>query len=76
MKATIANRKRLYLGLTQADMARVMGIHYHLWVKWERNEQRITAAPLRQIEILTMLKDQHPAIFQKIVRKYTGTNPE
>jgi len=35
-------RKRL--GLTQAKMAKKMGVHLHTWIKWERGERNMNAA--------------------------------
>jgi transcriptional regulator with XRE-family HTH domain len=47
---------RITLGLNQTEMAKAMGISRGLWLKWEREEQRITAAPQRLIEALLYLK--------------------
>lgn len=46
---------RLKLGLNQTEMARAMGVHRNLWLKWERKEQRITASPSRQLKTLLWL---------------------
>lgn len=61
---------REQLGLSQADMARLMGVDYHTYVKWERGENRITAAPKRFIDLLVWLKSNYPLIFKKIMRLY------
>lgn len=57
---------RLTLGLNQSEMARLMGIHRNLWVKWERGEQRITAAPVRLLAVLLFLKAEHPFILDSL----------
>lgn len=62
--------KRAHLGLTQARLARLMGVHVQLWVKWERSEQRITAAPDRLLDVLSMLKTDHPAVYKKLIKRY------
>ena len=38
---------RLTLGLNQTEMAKAMGVHRGTWLKWERGEQDISAAPYR-----------------------------
>lgn len=48
-------RAREALGLTQTEMAAAMGVHRGLWLKWERNEQRMTAAPVRLLDLLGLL---------------------
>ena len=50
-----AKTAREYLELTQTEMSKAMGISRGLWVKWERKEQRMTAAPIQLIKILIEL---------------------
>jgi len=59
MKSKNPKEAREYLGLNQTQMASTMGVHRNLWLKWEREEQRITAAPLRLIEVLLWLKSKN-----------------
>lgn len=63
-------QKRENLGLSQADMARLMGVHYNTWVKWERGENAITAAPLRAVAILVQIHNETPDLFELILNQY------
>lgn len=56
------------LGLTQTQMARAMGVVRGTWLKWERKEQGITAAPRRLIEI--MLKHKKNGTFETYFGEY------
>jgi transcriptional regulator with XRE-family HTH domain len=56
MKAIDPKQARLFLGLSQVDMARAMGVHRSTWLKWERQTQGITAAPMRLVNVLLWLK--------------------
>jgi DNA-binding XRE family transcriptional regulator len=47
---------RLTLGLNQTEMANAMGVARGTWLKWEREEQGITAAPSRLLKILLWLQ--------------------
>jgi transcriptional regulator with XRE-family HTH domain len=49
---------REILGLNQGTMAAAMGVHRNTWGKWEREEQRITAAPSRLIEVFLWLQSR------------------
>lgn len=55
---------RLTLGLTQTQMAKAMGVSRGSWLKWEREEQGITAAPSRLLETLLWLD------FQNLLPRY------
>lgn len=59
MNSQSPKEARETLGLTQTQMAAAMGVHRNLWLKWEREEQRITAAPARLIEVLLWLKSKN-----------------
>ena len=50
---------RLQLGLNQTEMSRAMGVHRNLWLKWERGESRITAAPERLLKTLLWLQSEN-----------------
>lgn len=43
---------RQSLGLNQSEMARAMGVNRVTYTKWERGEQRITAGPKTEIDML------------------------
>lgn len=47
---------RQQLGLNQSDMARAMGVVRTLYTKWERGEQRITAGPKTEIDMLLYMQ--------------------
>ncbi len=47
---------RLTLGLSQTEIAKAMGVSRGLWLKWERGEQGITAAPSRLLMTLIWLQ--------------------
>ena len=47
---------REFLGLSQTDMAKAMGVDRGTWLKWERKEQGITAAPTRLLKTLLWLQ--------------------
>ena len=51
------------LGLNQTEMAKAMDVSRGLWLKWEREEQGITAAPSRLLKTLLWL--QSVDIFDK-----------
>lgn len=72
----IVKQIRLQLGLTQAAMARMMGVHYHLWIKWERQEQRITASPLRHLQLLQRIKKDIPNYFDQLVKDFSEPDNE
>lgn len=50
---------REFLGLNQTEMAEAMGMHRNLWLKIERGEQGLTAAPSRLLETLLWLKSEN-----------------
>jgi len=58
------------LGLNQTKMSRAMGIHRNHWLKFERGERPITAGPKRTLEILLLLKSEHPTIFQQLLEYF------
>ncbi len=60
---------RLTLGLNQSGMAGVMGVHRNTWVKWERGEREITAAPARLLETLLWLKSKN--LLTKYIKKFS-----
>ena len=47
---------RLTLGLNQTEMAKAMGVHRGTWLKWERGEQDISAAPAQLLKTLLWLQ--------------------
>lgn len=47
---------RQQLGLNQSEMARTMGVVRTLYTKWERGEQRITAGPKTEIDMLLYMQ--------------------
>jgi transcriptional regulator with XRE-family HTH domain len=49
---------REILGMNQSTMAAAMGVHRNTWGKWEREEQRITAAPSRLIEVFVWMQSR------------------
>ena len=49
---------REFLGLSQTDMAKAMGVSRGLWLKWERQEQGMTAAPTRFLQFLIWLQSK------------------
>lgn len=55
---TNPKQARETLGLTQTRMAQSMGVHRGTWLKWERGEQTISAAPSRLLETLLWLKSK------------------
>jgi len=50
---------RLTLGLNQTQMASAMGVHRGTWLKWERGEQQISAAPSRLIQVFLWLHSKN-----------------
>lgn len=54
----MANPKQVreFLGLNQTSMAKAMGVHRNTWLKWERGEQDISAAPSQLLKTLLWLK--------------------
>lgn len=50
---------RLTLGLNQTEMAKAMGVSRGSWLKWEREEQGITAAPSRLLKTMLWLQSQN-----------------
>jgi len=44
------------LGLNITEMARVCGIHYMTWSKWEKGEQRPPAIARRLFDVLLWLQ--------------------
>ncbi|MCP4339849.1 MAG: helix-turn-helix transcriptional regulator [Desulfobulbaceae bacterium] len=50
---------RIALGLNQTQMAEAMGVARGTWLKWERQEQGITAAPARFLSTLLWLKSHN-----------------
>lgn len=57
----------------QTQMAKIMGVHRNLWLKWERKDQGISAAPMRLIEILVGLKRNFPDAWKWVVKNYGGS---
>ena len=47
---------RLLLGLSQTEIAKAMGVHRNTWIKWERGERDITAAPAQLLKTLLWLQ--------------------
>lgn len=47
---------RQQLGLNQSEMARAMGVNRVTYTKWERGEQRITAGPQTEIDMLLYMQ--------------------
>jgi len=45
------------LGLTRAEMARAMGVHYETLAKWQRNTQAPPAAAVTLVNLLLWLHD-------------------
>jgi transcriptional regulator with XRE-family HTH domain len=50
---------RTELNLNQTEMAKAMGVDRRLWLKWERKEQGITAAPTRLLGTLLWLNQNN-----------------
>jgi len=46
---------RKELGVSQAGMARLLGVHRQTWVKWERGEQSPPAVAVTAIRMLVFL---------------------
>jgi len=63
-------KARETLGLNKTQMANVMGVSYGSWIKWERGEQAITAAPVRLIK--TMLWLELLGLFNEYIWKFKG----
>jgi transcriptional regulator with XRE-family HTH domain len=40
-------------------MAEAMGVHRNTWLKWERGEQQISAAPARLIQVFLWLNSKN-----------------
>jgi transcriptional regulator with XRE-family HTH domain len=49
-------KARQQLGLNQSEMARALGVARNHYLKWERGEQRITAAPVASINMLLYMQ--------------------
>lgn len=49
---------RLKLGLSQPEMTKAMGVARGTWLKWERGERDITAAPCRLLKTLLWLHEK------------------
>lgn len=63
-------KTRETLGLNKINMARLLGIHKQLWLKWERKEQGASACPERFLEVLILLKNDFPDVYRAIENKY------
>lgn len=50
------NQARLTLELNQTEMSAAMGVHRNTWLKWERGEQQMSAAPARLLKTLLWLQ--------------------
>jgi len=50
---------RITLGLNQTEMSKAMGISRGLWLKWEREEREITAAPSRLLKTMLWLQSKN-----------------
>ena len=59
---------RLTIGLTQTQMAKAMGVARGTWLKWERQEQGITAAPYQLLIVLMWLKNL--GMFEKYLKVF------
>ena len=44
------------LGLTKADTARAMGVHYQTFIKWQRGEQKPPAVAMQMARALLWVK--------------------
>jgi len=60
------------LNLTQTKMAKAMGVARGTWLKWEREEQGITAGPYRLLRVLLWLN--YVGMFDIYLRKFSGGN--
>lgn len=50
---------RAELQLSHADMARILGVHRHTWIKWERDEQGPPTAAARMLMTSIVYMYQH-----------------
>jgi len=57
---------RVALGLNVTEMARVCGIHYMTWSKWEKGEQSPPAVARRMFRLLLWL--QSHGLFEQAIR--------
>lgn len=64
--------KRLKLGLNKVQMARLMGVPYVTWEKWESGERNMSKAPLRLLDMIEVLNATNPVTFKKLKRRYIG----
>lgn len=49
-------KARETLSLNQTEMANMMEVNRHVWLKWERGERKISAASLKLVKVLLWLK--------------------
>jgi len=54
------------LGLSVTEMARVCGIHYMTWSKWEQGHQRPPAIARRMFDVLLWLHRE--GLFEQAIR--------
>jgi DNA-binding transcriptional regulator YiaG len=52
---------REHLGLSQAGMSRLMGVHKSTYLKWEHGENNLSAAAGTLINLFLYLKKKLPA---------------
>jgi len=61
-------KSRQKLGLSQAELASIMGVHVMTISKWERGDRNPGNAAIRFVEILGWLFDNEPEIFYKATK--------
>ena len=61
---------RLLLGFTQEEMAKVCNTSIGTVTKWEQDQRQPRGQAVRLLEILVLLKTDHPGIFKKVTTKY------
>lgn len=54
---------REHLALTQAQMARLLGVHRTVYSRWEAGERESPAIAETAIKLIIMLHDEAPALY-------------
>lgn len=61
---------REQLGLTKAEMARLMGVHWNTWHKWETGEHPAPACAMQYMAVLLSLKLHAPKAYSGVRKKH------
>lgn len=58
---------RQAIAISDAEMARWMGVHYMTWRKWATGERPAGASTRRLIALLVWMHEHHPEILEEAI---------